>query len=510
MRRRLALTAVAVLALVAAGCSTDDGLASAGSNDRGDAGASDSPGTGGTVPGSTAERTPVAGFPGDWQPGELDWQSCDIGSAPSSECTVLTVPLDWAAPDGDTIGLALARIPATGERIGSLLTNPGGPGGSGLEFLGYAPFSPEVSERFDVVSWDPRGVGASTSVTCGDTVEDFLAEDPSPDDPTEQAAIEDAAAEVAEECAAADGDLLAHVGTAEVARDLEAIRLALGGEPLNYVGFSYGTQIGQAYAEQFGDRIRTMALDGVVDPALGFEEFLLGQVEAFEAAFDDNVAACAEAGREACGVADLAAAYDEVAATVEEERLAGGPDGVGPAELAVAATYSAYLSSGWTILGPALADALDGDGGALWDLASSYYDFGSFGAYAAVVCTDTEHPEGVDAYREFYERAVAASERFGPTVANEMLPCATWGVPPQDAATAVTAPDAPPILVVGNTGDPATPLENAEHVAARLDSGELVVVDMDGHTAYGANRCLTDIVDAYLIELAVPEPGTRC
>ena len=411
-----------------------------------------------------------------------------------------------------TIGMYELIIDAVNDRdlVGSLLTNPGGPGGSGIEYLGASPFSSGLSERFDLVSWDPRGVGASTSFTCGDSAGDFLSLDPGPDDPDELSAIEQAADAVARECESDDGYLLAHVNTEEVARDLEAIRLALGDEPLNYLGFSYGTHIGQLYAEMFGNHVRSMVLDGVVDPALGFEDFLLGQTAAFETAFETNVSGCAEAGEATCGVEDLAAAYDKVAATVEVDPLPGGPNVIGPAEVATAATFAAYRSDGWTVLGPALADALDGDGDALWDLAENYYEFGGYGSYAAVVCTDTEHPADTDAYREFYDRAVAVSARFGPSVANEMLPCATWGVDPQDTARPITAPDAPPILVVGNTGDPATPLANAQAVAGSLVSGHLVVVDSEGHTAYGTNRCLRAIADDYLIDLTLPPTGTSC
>ncbi len=460
-----------------------------------------------TSPDGTAVAT---GFPEDWTPPTLRWRDCDLGV--DARCATLTVPLDWGDPAGPTVDLALGRLPATGDRIGSLIANPGGPGGSGLEFLSYEPFSTAVSRRFDIVSWDPRGVGDSTAVTCGDsTVSDFLDDDPDPDDAGEQATLDADAAAVSEECRADDLDLLAHVGTRDVARDLEAIRRALGDEPLTYVGFSYGTQIGQQYAEFFPTRIRAMVLDGVVDPALGYTEFLLGQTAAFEQAFRANSAACRDAGPDECGVEDLPAAYDQVRERVERTRLpADGPD-VGPAELAVAAVYTSYSADGWLDLGPALQQAIeDDDGQALSDLAQGYYDFGGFTAYAAVVCIDTPPPAGADAYRAFADEARRVSPRFGGQVANELLPCATWPVPPVAAPSAITAPGAPPILVVGNTGDPATPYDNAVAVADQLSSGVLVTADIDGHTAYGIDRCVTRVVDRYLIDLTVPPADPRC
>jgi pimeloyl-ACP methyl ester carboxylesterase len=447
------------------------------------------------------------GFPSDWKPPELDWEPCEDVEA---ECATLTVPLDWSDPGGNTIDLALARVPATGKRIGSLLTNPGGPGASGIEFLGYGVFSPELSARFDQVSWDPRGVGDSTSVTCGDSTGEFLNQDPSPDDPAEQEALDAAAAAVSQECGTEDGDLLDHLGTAEVARDMEAIRIALGDDSLNYIGFSYGTHIGLAYADLFGETIRAMTLDGVVDPSLGLEEFLTGQALAFEESLRVGAEACADAGEQGCGVPDLIAAYEEVAAKVEVEPLPGGPNGVGPAELATAAIFSSYIADGWAMLGPALAQAQQGDGAALWDLAAEYLDLGSYGAYAGVVCTDSPRPEDPAAYQAFADRLRSQAPHFGASTANEMLPCATWPAPVTGEAAAIEAPGTPPILVVGNTGDPATPLANAEAVAAALDNGHLLVVETDGHTAYGSNLCATGTIDEYMIDLVVPPDGTRC
>ena len=458
---------------------------------------------------TTAPVSTGSGFPEDWTPPELDWGPCPGGGG-SLECATLPVPLDWSEPGGPTIDLALGRIRATGDRIGSLVTNPGGPGGSGLEFLASLPLTPATGRRFDTVSWDPRGVGRSRLIDCGSGVDAFTSLDSSPDDPAELQALETAAAAISTECATAAAPLLPHVGTAEVARDLEAIRRALRDGPLNYVGFSYGTRIGQEYAARFPDRIRTMVLDGVVDPTLGFTQFLTEQAVGFEKAFDAGAAACSAAGVAECGVDDLAAAYDRVLAGAESGRIAPPGGSFGPSDVVVGATFAAYLTDGWQRLGPALAEAERGDTTALEDLAQSYYDFGGYPAYAAVVCTDDAPPLDAVAYREFAAAAAAAAPRFGAAVANEMLPCATWPVEATTEQRPPFSPSLPPVLVVGSTGDPATPFANARAVAARMPNAVLLTVESDGHTAYGGTPCVDRIVDRYLVDQQVPPPGTTC
>jgi pimeloyl-ACP methyl ester carboxylesterase len=467
---------------------------------------------------SAAEAEPPAepevldeppGLPAGWAPEPLAWASCS--QLPGGECATLAVPLDWDTPEGPTITLALGRFRAEGERIGSLLLNPGGPGGSGLEYLSYDPVGPELVARFDRVSWDPRGVGQSSPLRCTAGIDQLTAVDPDPDDAAEQRALDRSGAEVAASCGELDGQVLAHVGTVDVARDLEAIRLALGAEPLNYLGFSYGTHIGQVYAELFPDSLRAMVLDGVVDPALGYEEFLLGQTEGFDRAFAAAAEQCAAAGPSSCGVDDLGAAYDEVLRRVDAAPLGGAPVPVGPAVLSTAAISTSYGTDGWRELGPALAAASAGDGAPLWQLARSYYDAGAFTSYAAVVCLDSRPPRGPDAYRSFADRARGVSERFGGAVANELVTCATWPEQAPDPEPLVpVAADAPPILVVGSTGDAATPYENAVAVADRMPSSVLLTAEQDGHTAYGSNSCVSRAVEAYLVQLVLPAPDSRC
>lgn len=438
----------------------------------------------------------------------LDWHDCDLGSR--TECATLTVPLDWDDPEGPTIGLALGRIQAGGQAVGSLLLNPGGPGGSGLELLSYDPVTASVAMRYDLVSWDPRGVGQSAGLKCGSDIPRFLSQDPEPDDDKETAALETAAEAVSSECSTTDGALLAHMRTEDTARDLEAIRAALGDEKLNYLGYSYGTHIGQVYAALFPDRVGKMVLDGIVDPDESFTEFLLSQTRAFDAALDAQAAKCKDAGKVSCGVDDLLAAYDEVHAMVEKRRIEGSNGSVGPAELSMAAITSAYRQRGWHVLGPALREALKGNGTMIRQISDSYQEMSDYAPYAAVVCTDGPTPRGADEYMRFTQQAIKASPRFGAAIANELLPCATWPVA-TETSESVQIGAVPAIVLIGNTGDPATPFANAEAVHARIKDSVLVEVDSDGHTAYGSNDCVNQFVEAYLNASELPDDDhVRC
>jgi pimeloyl-ACP methyl ester carboxylesterase len=469
-------------------------------------------------PDATAEApTPAAGagdastaeplVPPDWRPPPLQWEGCGRGV----ECATLVVPLDWSRPDGPTVSLAVGRVRATGDSSGTVVVNPGGPGASGIDFVRGGAVTDRVARRFDQVSWDPRGVGRSVGVRCADDASaTFLATDPSPDDPTEQAELDTAAAAVAVSCAPEVPGLLAHVGTLAAARDLEALRRALGGAPLDYIGFSYGTAIGQAYLALFPDAVRTMVLDAVVDPAEGFEDFLTAQAVAFETALGAQAARCAQAGRRTCGVDDLVAAYDDLAARVESRPVpaAGGP--IGPAEVATAALATLYRADGWRDLGPALSDGLADRGTPVRRIAEGFRNLTGFGAYAAVVCTDTAPPADPGAHRRFADRLRRTAPRFGASIANELLPCASWPAPPAITPVPTAAPHAPPVLVIGTTGDPATPHANAERVAGRLPGAVLVTVDGGGHTAYGTQACVDRIVDVYLLDRVLPGGPTTC
>jgi pimeloyl-ACP methyl ester carboxylesterase len=490
VRRALACCLVAA-ALVSCGDDDDDDGAARGTTTT-------TTGTTTTTAAPTSTTLAADDPLGGFVPAPVEWEGCGGGD----QCGVLEVPLDWADPTGPTIELALLRHPAGDpeRRVGILTTNPGGPGASGIEFAaGGGPFAgTALGERFDVVGWDPRGVGGSAPLACdGDVDEAFLRLDSDPDDPAEQAALDAAAAEFAAGCGEAFGELLPHVGTDQVAFDLEAIRRSLG-QPMAYVGFSYGTFIGLRYAELFPSGARSIVLDGVVDPTDSLTDLLRAQV----AAFDDVVA-------EALG--DRADEWDRLAAEVEVEPVPTDDGrGLGPADLATGTGLAGYDEEYWEYLREGVDDALDGDGSLLLAMADAYRDLGSYAAYQAVSCVDSENPRGSEAWAAFAAELEGVSPRLGAGFANEMLPCAFWPVPSRPVIGPVRAEGSPPILVIGTTGDPATPVAQAEAVAAGLADGHLLVYDGEGHVAIGRDDCVDDVVEAYLLDGVLPADGARC
>jgi pimeloyl-ACP methyl ester carboxylesterase len=368
----------------------------------------------------------------------------------------LTVPLDAAVPDGPTIDLAVARRPATdpARRIGSLFFNPGGPGVASTDYLRSSTLDLALNERFDIVTWDPRGVGGSVPLGCDDGSAAYHELDWSPDTPAETDALDRSAAAIADRCATVAAEQLGHLDTAETVSDLDRLRRAVGDDQLTYIGFSYGTYIGLRYAERYPTRVRAMVLDGVVDPTDDLERLLAGQTGALERQMDALFASC-QAPR--CPVDDAAAVYDRVADRVEQQPLPAGRRTLGPAALAFAAISSSYEGSRANPFLQALADADAGDGTALLAINDLYLNSGSFGAYLGVLCTDTPHPDGGAAHDAMTARLAAISPRFGPAIGNEVRPCAFWRAPTVGVPAPVHARGSAPILVVGNTGDVATP-----------------------------------------------------
>lgn len=437
----------------------------------------------------------------------LDWSPC----AGRFDCARLTVPVDYANPAGPTLEVAVTRRPADdpAARIGTLIMNPGGPGSSGVRRVqrGFV-VSSEVATRFDIVGFDPRGIGSSTPITCGDTVPAFRAVDLGPDSPEEQQVLEAAAAAVAQECATTEGVRLGHLGAIDVARDLEVLRRALGEPQVSFVGLSYGTLIGLLWAEAFPSSVRALVLDGVVDPTEDGLSTSLDQVHAIDGAFRHMDKACTtDAGCPLLESGGMASSYDELAFRIEAGEVTG--HGVGPTQLAYAFFYATYGSEHWPDLWRALADGLAGDLAGVADMAARFTVLVSYSTFALVTCLDAPHPLGADAWRADSTRAAKASHRFGALLSNELLPCAFW---PQSTFRPhpVVAEGTPPILVMGSTGDVATPYVQAERVAAELSDGVLLTIDIEGHVALGASACATEAATRYLVDLTVPSPDTRC
>lgn len=468
----------------------------------------------------TSEPTAPASSTATPAAAPLEWTDCDDGF----ECASLAVPLDYAAPSGATIDIALIRLPARdpSQRIGSLVTNPGGPGASGVEYARYLPslLPGTLLERFDLVSFDPRGSGGRSPVDCGDNFDWLYDDDPTPDAPEERQALIDDARRYVDACRRLSGDLLRHVDSASAAHDMDRIRAALGDERLTYVGYSYGTYLGALYAGLFPERVRALVLDGGVDPSVRYPEVLVTQAIGFERALDAFFADCA--ADDGCAFhsdGDPASAYDALMAGIDARPIDAGRGRVlGPGEATLGVIALLYnREAGWPALARGIDAARDGDGSLLMryfdlfverDPDGSYSPF--FEANTAIGCLDAPAPRDIQAYDSFYDQLRRDAPRIGAASSYLGLNCMLWPVEAVRQAAPIRATGAPPILVIGTTGDPATPYAWSQSLASQLESGVLLTYEGEGHTAFGGkSACVDDAVVAYLIELRAPA-GVHC
>ncbi|GAA4412790.1 alpha/beta hydrolase [Fodinibacter luteus] len=456
----------------------------------------------------------------------LEWTDCE-----GAQCASLEVPVDYENPQGDTIEVAVIRVPAErgSRRLGSLVVNPGGPGGSGVDYARAADFivGPGVRDAYDVVGFDPRGVGRSAPVDCVTDAEldAFLGADPTPDDAAEEQEFARTAADFAASCGTTAGPLLAHVSTKDAARDMDVLRSALGEEKLTYLGKSYGTYLGATYAELFPAQVGRMVLDGAVAPDLTPEEVNLGQAKGFERATREWAAYCVEEGD--CPLGDSVEQVMEGLRTfllsVDGSPLPRTGDNAVPrltegwASLGIAAAM--YDQGAWQSLVDAMGDAVGGDGTSLMQLANQYADRNPGGQYAgnimeaiyAVNCLDKPDTDDVAERRRLAEESLADAPTWGPFLMWSSQPCGSWPVEPTGEPRTIAAEGADPIVVIGTTRDPATPYEWAVRLRDQLADASLITFDGDGHTAYTrSNSCVDDAVDAYYLEGTVPEDGLRC
>ena len=485
-----------------------------------------------THPGPTTRRapTPATGSPAAvpaalrrFDDQRVAWSSCGGGF----QCTGVRVPLDYARPNGRTLRLAVIRLPATGpgRPLGDLFLNPGGPGASGVQFLreAAAAFPAAVRARFDLVSFDPRGIGASDPVHClsDRQLTAYLAADPDPTTAAQRAAAIALAEQFARGCEQKSGALLPYVGTIDVARDLDVLRAALGQARLTYLGFSYGTFLGALYAQLFPTHIRAMVLDGALDPRL--TSIRLAQVQAvgFQRDLGDFLAWCVSSS--GCPLGRTVAAAKRtvlrLAASVQRHPVPGGAAGtLASGDFFAGLAAGLYdPTTGWPDLRLALQELNDGDGSTMLALADELAGRNPNGTWTneleantAVNCIDRPNPTTVAAYAAAAARAARLAPDFGAANVWGSLVCAYWPVKPVTHPHAVRAAGAPPILVVGTTRDPATPYTWAQALAHQLASGHLLTFVGDGHTAYLRSGCIDRQVDTYLLTLRVPAAGTTC
>jgi pimeloyl-ACP methyl ester carboxylesterase len=452
---------------------------------------------------------------------KVRWQGCQDGF----ECAKVRVPVDYAAPSGASVALSVVRLPARGrDRLGSLLINPGGPGASGIDYARVADtqISAAVRSHYDIVGFDPRGVGESAPIRClsDAQTDEFTAQDGSPDSAAEESEVVRLSRLLGDRCAARNDGLLAHVGTRDVARDLDVLRGVLGEKKLDYLGKSYGTYLGATYAEMFPERVGRLVLDGVVDPAADTAALVRSQALGFERALASFVDDCLP--RQTCPLSgDRAAALAQVSGILDHaDRTplrASRPVTQSLTLLGIA--YAMYAPSLWEVLREALSEAETGRGSTLLLLADSYLDRTSKGHYStngndaiyAVTCLDRPETSDLAVLRVRATELAAVAPRFGAYLAWGTLPCGFWPAAAEGKAAPIRAAGAAPILVVGTTRDPATPYAFAQHVAAELESGRLLTYVGDGHTAYArGSACIDHAVDAYLDEGTLPARGTRC
>lgn len=454
---------------------------------------------------------------------EVSWRAC----RESFECGTLTVPLDYAKPDGDTIELSLLRVPAADEeqRVGSLVVNPGGPGGSGVDYAARAEifFGKELRAAFDIVGFDPRGVGSSTPIDCLDDAEldAFVAADPDPDDRREARQALALVRDFGRGCVEKSGDLASHVSTVEAARDMDVLRAALDQDRMAYFGASYGTFLGATYAELFPERVGRMVLDGAVDPSLGIVETSLVQAEGFETALRAYVGACVDEGSCFLGSSVDAGAkrISDFLQSLDQRPINGDATRRLTQGLGVLGVWAPlYDERSWSILDTALKQGFEGNGSTLLALADAYVGRGPDGfqdnsteALYSVNCLDENESVRLREAIRLEDRFLDASPTFGRVFAFGLASCRVWPVTSDLQPEVLDAQGADPILVVGTSRDPATPLAWAEALAEELSSGVLVRRDGDGHTGYRAgNQCVDDTVERYLVSGVVPEGDVDC
>jgi pimeloyl-ACP methyl ester carboxylesterase len=514
-RARLTLAGLAAAALVAAGC---------------------------TLP-AFAPRTEAGG--GAATGTKPTWRDCPevaddlVGrGAPGMryQCAKITVPRNWGTGTGATAGpgtgenfeisLLRARSTKQHDRIGSLVINPGGPGGSGVDTAVYLSFGPSfgglpasVTERFDIVGFDPRGVARSSPVKCipDADLDASFGYDPDPQSPSSFDGFVALNQRIGRGCGDKYGDQLPLYGTEQAARDVDSVRAAVGDEKLTYLGYSYGTLLGATYAQLYPQRVRALVLDGAVDPQQKLVAGSESQARGFERAFDNFARWCAaNAGK--CPIAPDA--RGAVTSAIDKARVSPvrGADGREATSgwVFYAVISSLYTEAGWQELARAIDRLQGGDPAEVFRLADAYAGRESDGHYSnlfdanlAVNCADETEKPSRARIRELQAQWRTKYPLFGPSLAVGMLGCVEW--PGQrDPYPTGKAVGAPPIVVVGTTGDPATPYEQTPALASMLGVGRVLTWEGEGHTAYPQTSCITAAVDAYLISLVVPREGLRC
>lgn len=413
------------------------------------------------------------------------------------------------------------------HRLGSLLVNPGGPGGSGVDYALAADFivTKEVLARYDLVGFDPRGVGRSTPIHCltDRETDQMIALDGTPTTPAQVRTLMDAAKLIADRCKVRAGAMLPFIGSTNVARDMDLLRAILGDRKLNYLGKSYGTVFGAIYAGLFPKRVGHLVLDGALDPTVSNRETNLDQARGFQTALNDYVTDCLKHQMCPGGKTreEVLARIGKLLTDTDTKPLASKSGRVATQSLVLLGIVSTLYdpTGGWPSLTMALNQAYTGDGSGLLELADYYVDRDANGHYTtnsndisyAVNCIDKDSRTSVVQMSADAKVMAKVSPDFGAYLAWGLAPCDFWPTPPDPYPAPIVAKGAGPILVVGTTHDPATPYRWARGLARQLQSGVLLTYEGEGHTAYmRGSACIDGAVDAYFLRGQTPAPGATC
>lgn len=464
------------------------------------------------------------------------WSSCadfldDVSRLPTAQCGTVAVPVDYANPQGAAAQLAVIKVPATGPRLGVLVVNPGGPGASAVDAvagMGAALTGTEILDRFDLVGIDPRGVGHSTpELRCRTDAEfdAYRAEPMADQSPAGVARTEQLRREFAAQCLQRMGaEFLANIGTASAARDMDVVRAALSEEQINYLGFSYGTQLGAAYADRYPDRVRAMVLDGAVDPSLDPITESVNQLRSFQRAFDRYAADCAQSAGCPLGTdpAQFVSRYHQlIDPLVNRPAAASDPRGLGYQDAITGTVSALYSPRYWTYLTSGLLGLQRGtDPVDLLLLADDYQQRDRNGqyknrrdAFTAIRCLDATYPTDPAAWADADRRAREAAPFLSYGAFTGFAPrdvCAMWPVPPTSTAQPATSPGPGKVVVVSTTGDPATPYQAGVDLARQMDAS-LITFDGGQHTVvFNGDACVDTAVVDFLIDRVVPPAGLRC
>lgn len=517
--RRITLGLLAAFVVVGVGCSSRSSTGTTSSTPTSVVGPTSSAAvTSSTEATTTVSTTPVTAPPmPDLPTPTLTWTPCGTGL----DCTTLDVPYDYFRPTIGTFHLKVARHRAAmpSKRVGAMLTNPGGPGFGGLYLIENATgiFSESLLDRYDIVSWDPRGTGTSTpAVDCITDYDRYFAVDPIPADAAAEQRLVDLSKEFGATCQKNSGSILPYISTQDSARDMEMLRRALGEDKLAYLGFSYGSELGAVWATMFPSTVKAAVLDGAADPNADAMQGTIDQAKGFEIALDAFLADCSKKCTFS-GKRDPGEAFDALMKQIHDHAY---PTAAGRPALNLGITYTGvvnalYSQQLWPALDAALTAAGKGDGGGLLRLYDEYFqrkDDGTYGneleAFLAISCLDDRGPDsvaGVDAYNS---ELAKVAPRLGPSFEHSYA-CVFWPVPSVPKITS-TGKGAGPIVVIGTTNDPATPFESSQRMARALEGGVFVKVVGNGHTGYAQSECVQGIVDRFFVDGQPPATDQSC